>query len=256
MADIVVVTETRVDVVTVTGSGTTDSIQVTGDKQIEVLTVGVQGPQGPGSVLTPATTTTLGGIIVGDNLSINANGLLSAQAVSLPNITHGVSSIRHAFSGPNRTIAGDVFNGGNKTGYAGFETNNGSLSRYTAGQMLNVGTDERQSYFQSTENGITFGAYRVTNDANGSPVYQFYRSFFQVSSQGFSSAVFDQNFNQALFNVTPTGTQIDAGGAGVLELTGGDVTVDTNQATPEPLSVLNRTMGDARYARLVVSVPR
>ena len=68
MSDIVVVTETRVDVVTVTGSGTTDSIQVTGDKQIEVLTVGVQGPQGPGSVLAPATTTTLGGIIVGDNL--------------------------------------------------------------------------------------------------------------------------------------------------------------------------------------------
>lgn len=80
MSDIVVVTETRVDVVTVTGSGKTDSIQVTGDKQIEVLTVGVQGPQGPGSVLAPATTTTLGGIIVGDNLSINANGLLSAQA--------------------------------------------------------------------------------------------------------------------------------------------------------------------------------
>jgi len=33
-----------------------------------------------GSILAPATTTTLGGIIVGDNLSINANGLLSAQA--------------------------------------------------------------------------------------------------------------------------------------------------------------------------------
>ncbi len=80
MPDIVVVTETRVDVVTVTGSGTTDTIQVIGDKQIEVLTMGVQGPQGPGSVLSPATTTTLGGVIVGDNLSINANGLLSAQA--------------------------------------------------------------------------------------------------------------------------------------------------------------------------------
>ena len=78
MADTVVVTETRVDVVTVTGSGTTDTIQVTGDKQIEVLTVGVQGPQGPGSVLTPATTTTLGGIIVGDNLTITGNGVLSA----------------------------------------------------------------------------------------------------------------------------------------------------------------------------------
>jgi len=250
VSDTVVVTETRVDVVTVAGSGTTDTIQVTGDKQIEVLTMGVQGPQGPGSILAPATTTTLGGVIVGDNLSINANGLLSAQAVSLPNITHGVSTIPHVFSGPNRTIAGDVFNGGNKTGYAGFETNNGVLSRYTAGQILTVGTDARQSYFQSTESGITFGAYRVTNDANGSPVSQFYRSFFQVNSQGFSSIVLDANFNQALLNVTPTGTQIDAGGAGVLELGGDDVMVFTNQATPGPFSVLNRTMADTLYQKI------
>jgi len=44
-----------------------------------------------GSVLAPATTTTLGGIIVGDNLSINANGLLSAQATpyTLPVASNG-----------------------------------------------------------------------------------------------------------------------------------------------------------------------
>ena len=80
MADIVVVTETRVDVVTVTGSGKTDTVHVTGDANVEVLTVGVQGPPGLDGLSSPATTTTLGGIIVGDNLSINANGLLSAQA--------------------------------------------------------------------------------------------------------------------------------------------------------------------------------
>ena len=80
MSDIVVVTETRVDVVTVTGSGKTDTVHVTGDANVEVLTVGVQGPPGLDGLSSPATTTTLGGVIVGDNLSINANGLLSAQA--------------------------------------------------------------------------------------------------------------------------------------------------------------------------------
>lgn len=80
MSDIVVVTETRVDVVTVTGSGKTDTVHVTGDAKVEILTVGVQGPPGLDGLSSPATTTTLGGIIVGDNLSINANGLLSAQA--------------------------------------------------------------------------------------------------------------------------------------------------------------------------------
>lgn len=80
MADIVVVTETRVDVVTVTGSGKTDTVHVTGDAKVEILTVGVQGPPGLDGLSSPATTTTLGGVIVGDNLSINANGLLSAQA--------------------------------------------------------------------------------------------------------------------------------------------------------------------------------
>ncbi len=109
MSDIVVVTETRVDVVTVTGSGTTDTIQVTGDKQIEVLTMGVQGPQGPGSVLSPATTTTLGGVIVGDNLSINANGLLSAQngMIEISNVTYGVSQIPNGLGSSNaRYVAG------------------------------------------------------------------------------------------------------------------------------------------------------
>ena len=80
MSDIVVVTETRVDVVTVTGSGKTDTVHVTGDAKVEILTVGVQGPPGLDGLSSPATTTTLGGVIVGDNLSINANGLLSAQA--------------------------------------------------------------------------------------------------------------------------------------------------------------------------------
>ena len=40
---------------------------------------GPQGPQGQAANLVPATNTTLGGVIVGDNLSITGNGVLSAQ---------------------------------------------------------------------------------------------------------------------------------------------------------------------------------
>jgi hypothetical protein len=40
---------------------------------------GPQGPQGQAANLVPATNTTIGGIIVGDNLTITGNGVLSAQ---------------------------------------------------------------------------------------------------------------------------------------------------------------------------------
>jgi hypothetical protein len=87
-------------------------------------------------VLPPATANTLGGIIVGDNLTINANGLLSAQAgggVSTFNNRTGnvtltandVSAVGNALYFPlnanivsgNATIAGQIdgFGSGNGT---------------------------------------------------------------------------------------------------------------------------------------------
>jgi len=62
-----------------------DIIQVKDGKNrvtISVAEKGATGPQGPagiGGSSVPATNTTLGGIIVGDNLSITGNGVLSAQ---------------------------------------------------------------------------------------------------------------------------------------------------------------------------------
>ena len=48
---------------------------------VNVAEKGATGPAGPSSnyTLPPANNTTLGGIIVGDNLSITGNGVLSAQ---------------------------------------------------------------------------------------------------------------------------------------------------------------------------------
>ena len=62
-----------------------DIIQVKDGKNrvtISVAEKGATGPQGPQGVsanLIPATNATLGAIIVGDNLSITGNGVLSAQ---------------------------------------------------------------------------------------------------------------------------------------------------------------------------------
>lgn len=53
---------------------------------IQVVTIGVQGPAGVSGSSVPATTTTLGGVIVGNNLTVLANGLLSANAATVSNL--------------------------------------------------------------------------------------------------------------------------------------------------------------------------
>ena len=53
---------------------------------IQVITIGVQGPAGVSGSSVPATTTTLGGVIVGNNLTVLANGLLSANFVATSNL--------------------------------------------------------------------------------------------------------------------------------------------------------------------------
>lgn len=155
MADTVVVTETRVDVVTVTGSGTTDTIQVTGDKQIEVLTVGVQGPQGPGSVLTPATTTTLGGIIVGNNLSITANGVLSATI-------GGLSQIVNLFNGRSGTV---VLQGSDVETALGYSPPR-NLSQLSDVQLSSPTQGDLLSYNQSISKWANIKQSVVTDGGN------------------------------------------------------------------------------------------
>lgn len=53
---------------------------------IQVVTIGAQGPAGVSGSSVPATTTTLGGVIVGTNLTVLANGLLSANASTTTNL--------------------------------------------------------------------------------------------------------------------------------------------------------------------------
>ncbi len=232
MSDTVVVTETRVDVVTVTGSGTTDTIQVIGDKQIEVLTMGVQGPQGPGSVLSPATTTTLGGVIVGDNLSINANGLLSAQngMIEISNVTYGVSQIPNGLGNNNaRYVAGLKANrttvGPNNSttlleSYSGLSYNpitsvaGGHVSGYTQtynDPALGVGKDQYEVV------GATLRFART--DPSGDFMFT---AGFNVAAFG-GARLYFQNYIEDI----STDMQVD--GAGVTIYTNGIVTVNGDE---------------------------
>lgn len=232
MSDIVVVTETRVDVVTVTGSGKTDTIQVTGDKQIEVLTVGVQGPQGPGSVLSPATTTTLGGIIVGDNLSINANGLLSAQAGINPisNVTFGVSQIPNILGNNNvRYVAGLKANTttatlGNNTivteSYSGLGYNptTASARGHVAGFTDTYSDPNALLKKQQFETRATTLSYLALDQANTI-----------IFSAGFSVAAFGGAQLYFQNNLDGVSTQMQVDGAGVTMYTDGVVTVNGDE---------------------------
>ena len=71
-----------------------DTVIITGEKTVTVVTVGVQGPAGISGSSVPATNATLGGIIVGDNLSITGNGVLSVADTFQPklaNTTYGLT---------------------------------------------------------------------------------------------------------------------------------------------------------------------
>jgi len=67
------------DQVTVATEAELDVVVLETDGNYTVITVGEQGPAGAAYQLPAATANTLGGIIVGSNLSITNNGVLSAN---------------------------------------------------------------------------------------------------------------------------------------------------------------------------------
>lgn len=67
------------DQVTVTTEAELDVVVLETDGNYTVITVGEQGPAGAAYQLPAATANTLGGVIVGSNLSITGDGVLSAN---------------------------------------------------------------------------------------------------------------------------------------------------------------------------------
>jgi hypothetical protein len=94
------------------------------DDTVTVVSVADQGPPGVSGSSVPATTSTLGGIIVGANLSITGNGVLSANGTSnLPfaNLTSLPATLAlHGIT--------DGLTAANLTGYLLFSTANATYS--------------------------------------------------------------------------------------------------------------------------------
>jgi hypothetical protein len=101
-----------------------DTVIITGEKTVTVVTVGVQGPAGISGASIPATNATLGGIIVGNNLSITGNGVLSVADTFQPklaNTTYGLTDtgVPYAPGNSNYYVNGDYVTSGLKKSYIG-----------------------------------------------------------------------------------------------------------------------------------------
>ena len=147
-----------------------DTVIITGEKTVTVVTVGVQGPAGISGSSIPATNTTLGGIIVGDNLSITGNGVLSVADTFQPklaNTTYGLTDTLLP-SGPNTFyVSGEHVVQSGKNSYTGLR-----------GRKTSAG------YQNATFYGV--GSYNV--DSNGTPTRL---STLETSSSGVLLSVSD-----------------------------------------------------------------
>ena len=130
-----------------------DTVIITGEKTVTVVTVGVQGPAGISGSSIPATTSTIGGIIVGDNLSITGNGVLSVADTFQPKtscVTYGLTDTLLP-SGPNTFyVRGEHVVQSGRNFYSGLR-----------GRKTPAG-----SYLSSP---ITYGIGGYNVDANGTP---------------------------------------------------------------------------------------
>lgn len=142
------------------------------------------------TTLAPATNTTLGGIIVGDNLSITSNGVLSAQPggvtgfnnrtgnvsltssdvttalaytplAPLGNVTRANSTL---VSNTTNYIRGEVYQSGSLQVYSGFSATGATSepAQYRAGAACGT----RDLYFATTGSTASFGSLLFTNNAS------------------------------------------------------------------------------------------
>ena len=220
---------------------------------------GDTGPQGPGSILAPATTTTLGGVIIGDNLSINANGLLSAQAVGnyfpLANgITSGVANVptvvsQGVYSSPNTTRSIYGISKSYAIGSAQYQQYSGvSNITGTTGTALVVGSryydpnSTASSAWRQNDLDVS-GAINLRSTiryANGTP----YRDMGFGTTFGGMLLYYTDQFSQCSIGASTAGVFIQ--GKSTVELPPG-VTANT-PAGINPLQIMNKDTCDKLYA--------
>lgn len=142
------------------------------------------------TTLAPATNTTLGGIIVGDNLTITSNGLLSAQPggvtgfnnrtgnvsltssdvttalaytplAPLGNVTRANSTL---ISNTTSYIRGEVYQSGSLQIYSGYSAGGSTVEPTSFRAGIACGT--RDLYFTTTGSTASFGSLLLTNNAS------------------------------------------------------------------------------------------
>jgi len=231
MADNVII-QTTTDVVAVSGGNETQTVAVTGNTTVEVLTVGIQGPQGASYTLPTATNGTLGGVIVGGNLTITGNGVLSSTAgmTEIANVTYGVSQIPNILGNNNvRYVAGMRANRttagfGNNTilteSYSGlaYSLTTGTAVGHVAGYTDTYSDPAQPFRKQQFEVKAATMAYLATNQANATVFY----GGFSVQSSG-GASLFFYNY------IDDISTQMQVDDAGVTIYTNGKATVNSDE---------------------------
>jgi hypothetical protein len=223
-------------------------------------------------VLPVATNSTLGGIIVGDNLTINANGLLSAQAGGVSafnnrtgNVTltaNDVSAVGNSLYFPlnanivsgNATIAGQVYQlaSGNgtlnkRTIYGISKTNNLSTTEYQFAIGMTYGFPAAGSVFLSRAFDTTVSRGLSQSEIDLSPV-----SAQLISTNKHANGTL---VSQAIFGAAASGSTLyyedqttfsfmEVGVTGILFF---GVTFGVNNSPPGPNELMTRSTCDNRY---------
>jgi uncharacterized protein YjbI with pentapeptide repeats len=156
-----------------------DTVIITGEKTVTVVTVGVQGPAGISGASVPATNATLGGIIVGDNLSITGNGVLSVAdkfQPKLANTTYGLTNTGLIYNDSEYYINGEYVNNGLNKYYIGLRGQKYLPTGEQYGELYAIGS------YKYNANGTLQSATSVETDG---------LNLYLVSSgtQGFSTVV-------------------------------------------------------------------
>ena len=203
-----------------------DTVIITGEKTVTVVTVGVQGPAGVSGSSVPATTSTIGGIIVGDNLTITGNGVLSVADTFQPKtscVTYGLTDTLLP-NGPNTfyVVGEHVVQSGRNfyTGLRGRKTSAGVYQNATSygvgGYTVDSnGTPTGLSTLETSASGVLLSSANLTTSSLASTVSVNSAGYLTLtSSNGSSAGSCSLSLQDGAFKV------IAGGNTGFMQLTG------------------------------------